>query len=529
MKGVVTMGAPPALEKSRVDRYLSKHERWLPITLRVVVALAALAQLGLLLAGSWVQWNRYALGTDFMQYLQAIWLFGHGHINPYDTFSSSSFYRVTASFVMLPLGLLWPVTHSSFSLLAVQDVALAGCTAVAGIWIVEVVESRLATQRFAQIAIVAAFVAAIAVSPYAFEAGMFDFHPEPIGALFLLLTARALWRGHRISPFVWAVLTISAGSVATITLIGLGLGVAVFVPEHRRRAWALFFMGAAWLGVIVGVGLSQLTLTSSYGYLVPGSHAGNGVGGAISLGSGVVRHPSTAVHVLWQRRGPIYDVLRPGGIIGLLSGWSVGVLLIDLLVNGLMKSFVFIDLQDGGFQNFPAVLFLAVGSVFVVVWLLRRGPWLKMLGIVIGLLALANSLLFAFTTDPGIPSGWIDAVTPAAAATVAQADREIPESWQVVASNRVVGRFGDRAWAIPFLIPCQWITLHVEDTAVILAPQQGNETVSVADEEAAINQLKHAGYPLLFKGGGVWVFQIRRAHDGEMFQLGKNCTTSQSR
>jgi hypothetical protein len=520
--------SPVALQNSNAVRHLSKHERQLPITLRVIVAFAALAQLGLLLAASWVEWNRYSLGTDFMQYFQAFWLFGHGHVNPYDTFSSSSFYRVTATFIMLPLGLLWPITHSSFSLLAVQDVALAGCTVVGGMWIVELVESRLPERPIAQIAIVTGLVAAVAMNPYAFEAGMFDFHPEPIGALFLLLTARALWRGHPRSPFVWAALTISAGSIATIELIGLGLGVAVFFPEHRRRAAAVFLMAAAWLGVIVGVGLSQVTFTSSYGYLVPGSHARSGVGGAISLGSAIVRHPATAVHVLWQRRGPIYDVLRPGGIIGVICGWSVGVVLFDLLVNGLSSSYVFIDPVSGGFQNFAAAVFLAVGSVFVVVWLLLRGRWLKLVGIVIGLVALANSLVFAFGTDPGIPSSWIH-VTPEAAAALAKAAPEIPESWQVVASNSVVGRFGDRAWATPLLVPCQWITLPVEDTAVILAPGQGGETMSVADEEAAVNQLKRAGYPVLFEGGGVWVFHVRRAHHGEMFQLGENCTTSQSR
>jgi hypothetical protein len=532
MDGLPTLSAPSNVDPVETvvqpspRRNLLRPYLRLPIVLRVGVALAAMAQLGLMLAVAWAQWRRFALTTDFAQYSQAQWLIGHGHLNPFDTLTNSPLWRMQATYILWPIGLLWPITHSSFSLLVIQDLALAGCTWVAGTWVVEAVEHRLSGRQLAQAGVVAGLVVALAVNPFAFEAAFFDFHPEPIGALFLLLAARAMWRGRRVSPYVWAALALTTGAAGTLLTVGLGLGVAVFVPGRRRQGLAIFLGGLVWLGVIVALGMSQGTpLVTSYGYLA-GVQNKTGISAVLAIGFGIVQHPSLALQVLWHRHQPIYQILRAGGVIGLVTGWGVGVVVFDVLANGLIGPSVFIAFMSGGFQNFTAVIFLAVGSALAVVWLLRQGRAGKALGVAVGIVALVNSLSLAFTTDPGLPASWLSVVTPSAQVALVHAESKIPTSWAVIASQGVVGRFGTHTSVFSYLVPCETLPLAQKNTAVIIAPGQGIESVPIASAVSAVDQLKQAHDPLLVHDGGIWVFRVQRSHIGEILQLGAGCSAA---
>jgi hypothetical protein len=228
---------------------------------------------------------------------------------------------------------------------------------------------------------------------------------------------------------------------------------------------------------------------------------------------------------LWHRQQPIYQILRAGGGIGLFTGWGSGVALIDLLANGLIGPSVFISFASGGFQNFAATVLLAVGSALAVIWLLSKGRAAKALGVVIGSVALANSLTFAFTTDPGLPASWL-LIKPSAQVELANTLSKIPTSWAVLASQGVVGRFGARTSVVSYLVPCQKVPLLQRNTAVILAPEQGLESVPVASALSAVEQLKRARYPLLVNGDGIWVFRVQRSHSGQILQLGAGCSVA---
>ena len=526
MDGLSTEPLPLGIEPALPSSNRLVPTRRLVLILRVGIAVASLAQLGLMLTQAWVQWHRFGLTTDFAQYSQAQWLIGHGQLNPHDTVSGVSFARFQATYIMWPLGLVWTITRTAFSLLVVQAAAIAACTWIGGIWILEVVQTRLPGRILAQVGVVGGLVAALALNPFAFEASFFDFHPEPICALFLLLAARALWRRSRVSPFVWAALALTTGGVGTLLTIGLGLGVAMLVPGRRRQGLAIFVGAMVWLTVILVVGLALSTpLDSSYGYLAPGVHNATGISGMLALGFGIVQHPSTALHTLWHRRHPIYQIFQAGGMIGVFTGWGAGVIVIDLLANGLFASYTLIAFGSGAFQNFPAVVLLTMGSALAVVWLLHQGRRTRVLGVVIGLAVLANSLALAVNNDNlDLPRSWLK-VSPSAQVALAQAQSKIPSSWAVIASQGVVGRFGTRTTVFPYSVACEVYPLPQQNTAVILAPEQGVELVPAVSALSAVAQLKRAHSPLLIHSGGIWVFRVHRTPNRQTLQLGTGCST----
>lgn len=469
------------------------------VALRLAVLAASSWQLVDLLGRSSNEYGDYALTTDFATFEQAWWQLGRGNLDPYDTLGNHPFWKDQFNLTFWPLGLLHLVSSSPFTLLVVQDSCIALTTLLAGWWVCDAVARRLGERRFTAAAIVAATSLALALDPWAFETAFFDYHAEPMALVFLLLAGRALWNRKRHSPFLWALLaclTCSAG--ATLTL-GLGIGASLTSRDIRRRSLGVAAIGLVMIGVIVLLGANQGTqLGGAYGYLAGRAGSGNSLGTGFTILGGVLRHPSLPVSTLWSRRSFLEPIFTAGGVLGVFSGWGLGIAVIDVLSSGLNSTNLFVQMTAGGFQNFPAVVFLLVGSALTVTWLasarqslLHRLPPLatRIAGLAVGLAALASSLALAAQDDPGIQARWISVWGPGEV-TLAQIARQIPQSVQVVISQGFVGRFAERQQVVPYIVPDQSVPLRGSVTWFVIGPAVGIETVPHATAWQALSVLQ---------------------------------------
>ena len=112
--------------------------------------------------------------------------------------------------------------------------------------------------------------------------------------------------------------------------------------------------------------------------------------------------------------------------------------LVVLVPNILDASGLFIR-YGASFQSWPAMPFLVVGSVMVVVRLLQGGGPARRLAVA-SLAAWASLLaVFACLALPTITQ-WLY-VTPASATELARVETVVPEQAEVIVSLPVVGRF----------------------------------------------------------------------------------------
>lgn len=115
-----------------------------PTAVRWAAVGLLLAQLGLMLAFSEVEYRRFCLTKDFATYSQAWWAISHGHLDPTSTVLGLPFWRNNAELVLWPLSLLHLLDPHPLVLLWVQDLCVVATEAVALTWVSRVVErSRL--------------------------------------------------------------------------------------------------------------------------------------------------------------------------------------------------------------------------------------------------------------------------------------------------------------------------------------------------------------------------------------------------
>jgi hypothetical protein len=481
-----------------------------PVLLGVSVVVALL-QLVVLVVLTLHEWRSYELTLDFANSYQAFWLLGHGHLDPFSTIYRASYFHNEGGFALWPLALLWPLTHSSFTLVAVSDVAIAACTMIGGIFAAEVVAQALPGRWIWQVLIVGGTLALLCFDPFALEAALFQFHLEPITALALLLAVRALWRRDRLAPFVYCAIALSTGTLASLLVIGLGAGVAVFYRGRRRQGLVIALLGLFWALTLYALHADQGTgIQSAYQYLVPHTHLGAGFGGVVTLVVALASHPLAPLRELWSRRALLAPLGRAGGIVGVLSPFGFGIALFDLAVNGLRPVTAQIVPQTGGFQQLPEIVVVIAGSALVAAVVVRRS---RAVGVLAGVALVALMVPFVSYTRTvyhDVTPQWFN-VPPAAVATLRQARSELPQSDGVIASQGIVGRFAGRSDVAVYLYSCQLVPLEASETAFIIAPSVGVVFTPPAIARAAVTELRqryHASQ--LLAGGGVYVELVRR-------------------
>jgi len=440
--------------------------------------------LGLQLVGylvwSVIEYEHFSLTPDFSHYNQAWYLIAHGNLDPFDTVEGIPYWRNDAEFILYVLAPLYWIFHTGIVLQWAQDLSLAGAELVAFTWLCDLARRNCAERDAAWLAGLGLVL--LIANPWLWSTISFDLHVEPLVIFFAVFLAWDLSRGkHR--AWVWVLPLMLAGAATTTYVLGIGLG-GILAGRRTRR------MGAA----IAAVGIAySLALT-----LVHGNGAAAGaVHGYIAEASG---HPLKIVELLWGERTDIIANIAPGGIIGisapLILPLALAVVIPDTLFGTLFA--------EPFFQNVPLYVFLPVGTVIVLIWLLRqhRRTALVMAGV-----AAAQAVGWAAIWGPQIPAQWLR-ISSSEAATLAGVQARIPASAEVVVSQGMLGRFSGRTYAYPLFNAGARVPLK-PDTWFVIAPASGVETLEPAVSMALIGELAgplHA--TLVTHAHGVWAFQL---------------------
>jgi uncharacterized membrane protein len=477
--------------------------RWVRFTGWGLLGLQLLA----MLAFSTVQYSRYALTADFANYSQAWWAIAHGHLDPYSSGLGVSFWKDNAEFILWPLSLLYHVYPHPIDLLWVQDVAVVMTELVAFGWIRKAIERAHGPipHRAAPLLAVAAAVVLV-VNPWVYETIAFDFHFEPIAALFCVLVGYNLWVG-RIRRLWWLVpLALICHVLAGFYLMGVGFSGLLAGPRTRRPGAAIAAIGLAWVFVFSAVGAAGVNgqfVTSSYGYLV-GPHHGRI--GLLDVVVGALGHPGSILHVAASHWTVVLAFLIAFGAIGVLSPWGLGMALVVLVPNTLDGSGLFVR-YGAAFQSWPAMPFLLVGSVMVLLRLIgggRRGRRVAAVAVAVWATLLGE---LAFVALPTIPKGWIS-VDPPAAAALARAETMIPPSAEVIASQGVIGRFSQRDSVYAFVEGHQTVPVNRRLVVFVLSPNEGvDDALPDHEATAAVGYVQTRLHAHLFVArSGVYAF-----------------------
>ena len=451
-----------------------------------------------LLLWSWHLWSRFDLTSDFGTFSQAWQQIGTGHLNPRETTFAYNyphygypFWQSHFEIVMWPFGLLHILWSSTFVLLIVQDVVLAGIGLAGLRFGLELLERQWPTaiRRRTLIGMWLLFV--LLASPWVYWTASFDFHLQPIAILFLVLCGRDLWNGRR-RAWWWAAAVLACGDVAASYLIGLGIAAVLSGRATRRHGLYLIGLGVFWVVFIVAIGSGKgSSLAGNYGYLAHVT-TGTGVGATFAVLWGIAHHPTGVVDVLRDRRDELMKFVAASGTVGLFSALGVGMALVVLVPNALNQAPVFIG-AAAAFQSLAAVVFLVVGGVTVFTWLVRKGRWGPVTMWVVSALAAVQVVVVATQWIPKIPNEFLQ-VNPATAGQLRQAQSQIPAAAEVIASQGIIGRFGARQSLYPYLnsfADGQTIPVTASTVAFVFVPNQGIEAATPDQTNAAIDYVRH--------------------------------------
>jgi len=482
---------------------------------RLAWAMSILLAIGLF-AYSLHIYRHFDLTTDFAIPNQAWSQIAHGHLNPYSTLNPFNyphygypFWQDHFELIVWPLALLWFVYPHSIDLLVVQDVGLAGSVLVATLFLVDLLEVRWehrARNRSASrlpVALAVGGLVALVINPWIYWSASFDFHLEALATLFLLLAARDLWSGRNRRALVWVVLVLLCGNVSATYLFALGICAVLTRRDLRLKGVGLMVIGLVWAEGVGAIGGGTGTLIAgNYGYLAhmpAGSTPSN-----LDIVTGALLHPSTPFHMLTSRSVNMYRILASSGIIGVATPLGFGVTFVVMLSNELNASPVF-SAPLSSFQNLPMVFFVLIGTVQLLAWFCtRRARLWRWAAVVVAIGLSVQCVVLSAVWTPRARTSFLVVNGPTAAA-LARVEPGIPSGDEVVASQGIVGRFGNRAYVYPFLDlggGGQAIPLHGVPVTFVLTPH-GIEYASAADTATAVAHLEALGARRIPAGPGV--------------------------
>jgi hypothetical protein len=363
----------------------------------------------------------------------------------------------------------------------------------------------------------------LVANPWVYETISFDFHYQSVGAAaFAMLACREMIKGRTHWLVLWVALCLACGDIAGSYLAAVGIGGVLAGSDSRRRGWAIAAAGVGWFVLVTAIGGGKgSNLTQHYGYLAAGAAAAGGVGISGIL-KGLVTHPGALASHLWAGRVDLWAYAMSSGGLGLFTPLSVLPLLV-MFESGASNG---TGLRSVAYENYGAMLFIAPLSVLALAWLTRQldGGWVsdhlfrgvrwlrsKSAPRIFALLLVANALVWGAIWIPQVSDQWLR-TTPAAASTLNRAQRMIPGSAEVVASQGIIGRLSGRRWLYQISSAAvETYPLESADTYFVVVPYQGIETASVQAQLGIIAELAgplHA--QLLLDRNGVWLFRFHR-------------------
>ena len=485
-------------------------------------------------------YSHFDLTLDFAVENQAWSRIAHGDLSPYMTINPHNyphygypFWQDHLELITWPLALLALVFPSSFTLLVVQDLALAGCTVVVVLFVRDVLVASPAAggpgpgpahgrpSRWERAwdrgwvpALGLGAVAIALVNPWIYWSASFDFHLEAVATLFALLVARDLWNGRRLRSLWWVAALLLCGDVAGTYLVGIGIFALLTVNRRDLRVPGISLVAGGLLAslAISAVGGSVGTLVAyNYAYLAhvtPGTAAGTG-----AIIAGIVTHPGTPLHMVWSRAHLLYLQLAAAGLVGVLTPIGFGMSVVVLLENALNGSPVFSS-ETSAFQSLSVYAFVLVGTVMVLLWLgRRRWSGRRLVASVVAVALLVQVVVLAAVWIPRAQTQFAVIGGPTAA-TLSALQPKIPDGAEVVVSQGVIGRFADRRLVFPFLDvdnAGQIVPVFGRGPVVVVLTDAGLEYSTPAGTASAVAYLRSIGAQEITSKNGIHAFVLHPA------------------
>lgn len=430
-----------------------------------------------------ILYKHFALTVDFEDYGQAWFLAAHGNLDPIATRHHNHFWNNDGELLIWVLAPLYWTIRSGVVLIWVQDLSLVGGEVVAFTWLCDVVRRHCAERDAALLAGLGVLL--FLVSPWLWWTSSWDVHMEPMVMFFAVYMAWDLSRGKR-RAFVWAVPALLGGAPDTTYVIGIGLGGVLCSRRTRRMGAALASLGIAYFLLLSLLHGNEAAAAQSHHALRTALH-----------------QPFRLVEELWGRRADIIANLAPGGLLGIAAPMITPLALVAIVSDSLAGNGSY---PQPSFQNVTLFVFLPVGTVAVLAWLLRRH---RRAAFVLAGVVAAQAIGWAAVWGPRTPGQWLR-VSNAEAATLTSVVARIPASAEVVASQGVVGRFSERTLVYPLTGTPSKQPVKA-GTWFVITPTTGIETASPAASMALIGELAgplHA--TLITHANGVWAFRLDR-------------------
>jgi uncharacterized membrane protein len=536
----------PALPKKR-HRHTAPRSPWRSLDKSLmggfwlVSTVVLIAQLVGLITYSNYLFRRFDVSTDFAHNAQAWYLIGHGDLSPVDTIRLiiTPFWRDHFDliiWVLAPLRWLWP---SPIVLLWVQDIAIVATEAITLLWVAGICSEQLRSRTSRSVAGIIALVALVA-NAWWYETVSFDFHLPPIGAPFLVLAAYSFWKGRFRLALIASALALLCGAVVVelVVLVALAALCSRRVRQKGGARWAIgaTLAGFAWFGLANVLGANQASnIASNYGYLAGTTSTHVGLPAIVR---GALTHPSrvfTTLHAHWKA---LLAEVVPTGFVGLLTWWGLFFFIGLLVLTALTASPVYSS-YGAAFQNLPAMPFLLIGSVMVLVRLASpkrpaatddkladsapirteskfRRVVVRVAPVLAALLAVTATVVVLVQSDTmirQIPKQRF-LVSADQASALLQATTLVPADAEVIASYGIVGRFSEHKFVWELVGAGQRFEVNESSIYFVIAPTAGWETIRPPDATADVRYLQNVLHAsTLVDRSGVWLLEWHPPND----------------
>lgn len=482
------------------------------------------AQFIVLLVYSWVQYHRFNLGIDFASVNQATTEIGRGNLNPYSTMliPSSTFLDNHFAVILWPIAALMLVFRTPFLLLVLQDAFLVATGFITFLWASAFVASRRIPESFAY-GILAIAGVLLLLDPLVYYSAALDFHFEAIATFFAIFAAYDVWAGRFRRAWIWAGLCLLCGDLGGLYIAGVGVSALLAGRATRRMGLTYLLVGVAWVGFITAIDANQGDLLVNYAFLAGRQTLPSGFKGGLVLLGGVVTHPPRIFHLLKSRAREIWRYLPPGGVIGIVTPWGIGVPAIVLLTSALQGNTVFINEP---FQQFAVVPFVLIGTVSLLSALIasdvhlfflsgrawtrrwtrhRAGRWLAAGVLMVGVFLAGVRYAGEYLSD-SFTHNAAGAILPAAEGSELNTVlARTPSNAEVISSIAISGRLSARRYAYVYLNGATSVPIRARTVELVVIDTPNVPATSVAHQRAAVDYLVSRFHArTLLHSNGVW-------------------------
>ena len=182
--------------------------------------------------------QHYLFGTqvwDIGLFEQFSWLIGEGQIWTISSLRNIAPLQDHFSLLLLPIGFIYKLFPSTYTLIGLQSIALGSLPAVA---------SCLAVSRRVNATLIWALVCAIVLSPYSFLVNRGDFHPDVLTVPLMVVAIFEATKNRRFRYYFCLIVTLFAKNAQA--LFGIGLCFYCFARGKYRRGLITFLISLIW-------------------------------------------------------------------------------------------------------------------------------------------------------------------------------------------------------------------------------------------------------------------------------------------